>query len=578
VLEIGRQDRPDIYALLDRKPEPVVPRDRRHEVPERLDERGAVLEELDAGAVRDLARDLEDAESVAVCLLFAFENDAHERRVGELLREELDVPVSLSSRVHPEIREYERSVTTALNAALRPVMESYLGALDAGVREVGVGADLAVMQSSGGVTGADDVRERPVTTLLSGPAAGVRGATYVATRHGVDDLVTMDMGGTSCDVSLVSGGEPTLTTETTVGDYPVGVPAIDVHTVGAGGGSVAWLDEGGALRVGPRSAGADPGPVCYGRGGERPTVTDAHLLLGRLSPAALFPDDPAEVEAVRAVFERTLADPLGTSVREAARGVLTVANAAMARALRVVSVERGHDPRSFALVAFGGAGPLHAAPLADELGMERVLVPRAAGALSALGLLASDVLAEESVSRVRPLAEVDVAELSATVADLADRARDRVPGEASTVERFLDLRYAGQAFELRVPVDALDAAGIEAAAERFHERHERRYGHADREAAVELVTVRVRARRPVDAPPLTAADGGDASDARRAVRTVGFEDEDREAGVYDRQRLGAGATLAGPAIVEGVESTVAVPPNWTADVADDGTLCLEGGT
>jgi N-methylhydantoinase A len=576
VLAIGRGDRPDIYDLDAATPEPVVPRDRRHEVPERLDERGAVLTELEEDAVREVARQIGDVESVAVCLLFAFEDDAHERRVAEILRAELDVPVSLSSRVRPEIREYERTTTTALNAALRPVMDDYLGALEAEVGSLGVDADLAVMQSNGGVTTAGDARERPVTTLLSGPAAGVTGAAHLGARCGVPDLVTMDMGGTSCDVSLVEGGEPAITTETAVGDYPVGVPAVDVHAVGAGGGSVAWLDDGGALRVGPRSAGADPGPVCYGRGGERPTVTDAHLALGRLSTDTLLPPDPADRGTVEAAIERELADPLGVSVPEAAAGVIEVANANMARALRVVTVERGHDPREFALLAFGGAGPLHAGALAADLGVPRVLVPPAAGTLSALGLLAGDLVADESVSRVRDLAAVEPAALAATFADLAASARDRLPAEEPTVERAVDLRYVGQSFELRVPApDDLDAAAIEELAGRFHERHERRYGHAEPDEPVELVTVRVRARAPVEAPPLGRPGGDTLADARRETRPVRFEGQVRETPVYDRGRLPAGATLDGPAVLEGAESTVVVEPGHHADVDADGILHVE---
>ncbi|KPN30355.1 N-methylhydantoinase A/acetone carboxylase, beta subunit [Halolamina pelagica] len=377
-LEIGRQDRPDIYDFDAEKAEPVVPRDRRFTVPERLDERGSVLRELDEDAVRAVAAAIDDTgvSAVAVCLLFAFENPAHEHRVTEILREELpDVSVSQSSTVLPEIREYERSVTTSLNAALKPVMSDYVGELEREVRGRGVDAAVKIMQSNGGLIDAGAARERPVNTLLSGPAAGVQGATHVAARAGYADLITMDMGGTSCDVSLVQDGEPVVSTDVAVGDYTVGVPMIDVHTVGSGGGSVAWVDAGGALRVGPRSAGADPGPICYGRGGERPTTTDAHLLLGRIDPEGFLPEDrDVGVADVRAAFE-ALGDELGMGPEETAQGVLDVANANMARALRVVSVERGHDPREFALVAFGGAGPLHAPTLAAELDVPTVLVP-----------------------------------------------------------------------------------------------------------------------------------------------------------------------------------------------------------
>jgi len=585
-LAIGRQNRPDLYDARAETPDPVVPRDRRHEVPERLDERGEVVRDLDGDAVRDVADALaaQDVDAVAVALLFAFENDAHERRVVEILRDELDVPVSRSSVVLPEIREYERTLATALNAALVPVMSDYLATLSDAVADRGVPAPLRIMQSSGGTMVADAARDRPVRTLLSGPAAGVRGAAYVADRAGHDDVVTMDMGGTSCDVSLVTGGEPAVTTETTVGDYPVAIPAVDVHTVGAGGGSVAWLDAGGALRVGPRSAGADPGPICYGRGGTEPTTTDAHLVLGRLDPDGLLSGElAADVDAVRAGLREHVADPLDQSVEDAARGILRVANANMERALRVVSVERGHDPREFALVAFGGAGPLHATALADALDVPRVVVPRTAGVLSALGLLVSDVVYDYGRTRVRRLDAVDAAALDAAFDDLAERGRDRLadegfPPDRRAVERSVDLRYAGQSFDLpvAVPDGDVDDAALDALAERFHERHRERYGHADPDEPVEVVTVRLRAKGLVEPPELAApVEAGSAADAVEATRTVGFADGDHETRIYDRARLPAGASFDGPAVVAGAESTALVHPDQAASVDDDGNLVVE---
>ncbi|MFB6078407.1 MAG: hydantoinase/oxoprolinase family protein [Halarchaeum sp.] len=587
VLEIGRQDRPDIYDFGAEKPDPIVPRDRRFGVPERLDERGRAVREIDEDAVRAVAERIREsgAESVAVSLLFAFEDDAHERRVAELLRESgVEASLSLSSDVFPEIREYERTLTTALNAALKPVMDEYVGELTARVRERGVGADLRVMQSNGGLITADAARSRPVNTLLSGPAAGVRGATYVAGRRGVEDVVTMDMGGTSCDVSLVRGGDPLVSTDVEVGDYAVGVPSVDVHTVGAGGGSIAWVDDGGALRVGPRSAGADPGPVCYGRGGTRPTTTDAHFLLGRIDPSGFIDSDLDGIESdVRAAFEG-LCDELGMAPEAAAQGVLDVANANMARALRVVSVERGHDPREFTLVAFGGAGPLHAPRLAGELDMPEVVVPNAAGVLSALGLLVSDVVYDDSVSRVRPwegLAPATVAGAFESMREdgAARLAAEGVPESRRVFERTADLRYAGQSFDLSVPVpEDVDDEALESVVERFHERHERRYGHADRGEPVELVTLRLRARGVVETPDLSpAAREGSVADARRGARAVTYDGEVCETAVYERSRLPVGATVAGPAVVEGAESTVVVHPDQSADVDADGNLVVATG-
>jgi N-methylhydantoinase A len=583
VLEIARQDRPDLYDLGAEKPAPIVPRDRRLGVTERLDERGEVLTPLDEASVREAIREIpESAESVAVSLLFAFENPDHERRVREIVREERDVPVSISSEVLPEIREYERTLATALDAALRPVMETYLGALEDRLHDLGLSTGVRVMGSSGGSMEAETARNRPVRTLLSGPAAGVRGAAHVASLAGIEDAVTMDMGGTSCDVSLVRGGEPVVSTEVTVGEYPLSRPMVDVHTIGAGGGSVAWIDGGGALRVGPESAGADPGPICYGRGGAEPTVTDAHYLLGRLDPARFEADFETDPDAVGRGVRDAVADPLGMTVEEAATGILDVANANMERALRVVSVERGHDPRDLALVAFGGAGPLHALALADALDVPRVLVPRVAGALSALGLLASDAVYDYGTSRVRHWSEVEPDAIEEAFAEFEAEGSDRLEAEGfpparREFERALDVRYAGQAYDLTVEAPGeIDAAALDRVARRFHEHHEARYGHASPGEPLELVAVRLRARGAID-PPDLRVEGASASlaDARREAREVRFNDEWIETPVYERGALSTGTTFEGPAIVEGSESTVVVPPGSSGERDEHGTLLLE---
>ena len=585
-VEIGRQTRPSLYDLRAEKPDPIVERDRRFEVPERLDRRGDVVDPFDEDAARAVARAIADAgvESVAVAFLFAFENGTHERRMRGALREEgVDGEISLSSDVLPEIREYERTLATSINAALKPVMNRYLGRLEAGVADAGVPAAVKVMQSNGGMASAAATRERPVNTLLSGPAAGVRGAAHVAGESGVDDVVTMDMGGTSCDVSLVQDGDPVVTTEGQVGDYPVTVPMVDVHTIGAGGGSIAWVDEGGSLRVGPRSAGADPGPICYGRGGTEPTVTDAHLLLGRIDPASFFERSADEATVREAVRER-VADPLDLSVEAAAQGIVDVANANMERALRVVSVERGHDPRDFSLVAYGGAGPLHAAELAAELDVPRVVVPRSAGVLSALGLLISDAAYEEGISAVRPWAEVDPADLTERFEAMEAEGRERLATEGygpdrRRFERAVDLRYRGQSFDLRVsmPAGRLDAESLGAAADRFHDRHERRYGHASPDEPVELVTVRLRSRGVVDPPALSMAEdeGAESEATPRTTRPAMFGGETVETPIYDRGTLGPGADVDGPAVIEGVESTAVVPPGAEAHVDDLGNVVIE---
>lgn len=591
VLEIGRQNRPDIYDFEVQKPRPIVERDRRFEVPERLDERGRVTTDLDENAVENVAETIAntDVDSVAVSLLFSFENSEHERRVRDILREAgVDVSVSVSSDVLPEIREYERTLATCLNAALKPVMDEYIGDLDSAITGLNVPAELQIMQSNGGIIDGDLARNRPINTLLSGPAAGVQGAAHVAELAGFDDILTMDMGGTSCDISLVRDGDPVVSTEVEVGEYPIGVPMIDVHTIGAGGGSIAWIDNGDALRVGPRSAGATPGPVCYGRGGTKPTVTDAHLLLGRLDAARFLSDDlDADVSTVEDAVSEHVADPLGMGVTEAAQGIVDVANANMERALRVVSVERGHDPREFSIVAYGGAGPLHATELAASLEAPRVLVPRTAGVLSALGLLITDLIHDFSTSMVRRWADIEPADLEPTFNEFETEGRERLDGDdfaqgddRIVTERGVDLRYVGQSFELTVPLPngRLTESSLTAATERFHKRHERRYGHASPEEPIELVTVRSRTRGLVETPDLSASTAnGDPDDAIRTERTVVYGGDQYETRIYDRKELPADSTLDGPAVVEGPESTVVIRPNQHARVDGFGTIIVEVG-
>jgi N-methylhydantoinase A len=445
LLHLRRQNRAHLYRLCADHPEPVVPLDRCFGVRERIGPEG-VIEELDLDSLPGF-----EAEAVAVCLLFSFRDPGHERRVADELRRRLpEASIVASHEVSPEFREYERASTTAVDAYLGPLLKRYLAGLGEACSAAGLPEPL-VMLSSGGVASLEDAALHPVRALVSGPAAGAVGAAAVARRIGIDAAISFDMGGTSTDVGLVAEGEAARTAKRTVGGFPVRVPTADLHTVGAGGGSFVWRDAGGAVRVGPESAGADPGPACYGRGGTRPTVTDANLLLGRL-PGELAGGLRLDREAA----ERALA---GFDPAE----VIEAVNAEMLRALRVISVERGHDPRDFALVAFGGAGPLHACALAEELEISIVLVPAAAGVLSALGLVASDERRDRVTSFLRPLARLEAGELP-------------TQGEA-------DLRYEGQSFELTVSIGA-DLA------ERFHRAHEERYGYSDRERIVELVAVR----------------------------------------------------------------------------------------
>jgi N-methylhydantoinase A len=449
VLHLRRQNRAHLYRLCADHPPPLVPLDRCFGVRERIGPDG-VIEELDLSSLPEI-----DAEAVAVCLLFSFRDPAHEAAVAEELRRRLPrAHVVASHEVSPEFREYERASTTAVDAYLGPVFSRYLGSLVERCAEAGL-AEPLVMRSSGGVATAGEAAAHPAWALISGPAAGAVGAARVARAAGIENAVSLDMGGTSTDVCLIRGGEAARAGERAVGGLPVRLPTVDLHTVGAGGGSLVWRDSGGALRVGPESAGAEPGPACYGRGGERPTVTDANLLLGRM-PERLAGGLPLD----RGAAERALA---GLDPAE----VVEVVNAEMLRALRIISVERGHDPREFALIAFGGAGPLHACALAEELEIGTVLVPAAAGVLSALGLVASDERRDSVHSYVRPLAHAG-----------------ELPAEGEA-----DLRYAGQSFELTVPLGG-DVA------EAFHQAHAERYGYADRARDVELVAVRTAEVRP----------------------------------------------------------------------------------
>ncbi|WP_137283738.1 hydantoinase/oxoprolinase family protein [Halorussus salinisoli] len=572
VLEIGRQDRPALYDLNAEKPDPLVPRRRRFEVAERATPEG-VERAPDEAAVRDLADEIRetDTESVAIALLHAYADPANEQAVAEILREELDASVSASHEVLAAFREYERTATTVVDAYVTPKIDAYLGRLVERAVEAEIPPPL-VMQSNGGIADAETVRDHAVTTCLSGPAAGVVGAH--ATAEGATDtagVVTFDMGGTSSDVSLVREGDVERTTEAEIGGRPVGVPMVDVTTVGAGGGSIAWVDSGGALRVGPESAGANPGPACYGRGGERPTVTDATLALGYLDgDTALGGELSLDTDAAHDALadladEADLAGPV-----EAARGVYRVANANTTRAVRAVTVERGHDPRNFALAAFGGAGPMHAAALAERLDVGRVVVPRACGVLSAFGLLAADESRDAVRTYRTSLDAADSAEIEGVLAELADEVRaDLRDPEAAAIARQADLRYSGQSFEL--PVEVGESFDPETVAERFHDAHETASGYRMDEA-VELVGLRARATVARETPAVAYESAGE---ARVGEREANFGGEFREVAVNRREALAAGREVSGPAICEQADSTVVVPPEWRAGVREDGTLVLE---
>ncbi len=583
VLAIGRQTRPKLYDLEPSRPPPLVPDELRLEADERLDYRGAVLQALSLDEIESLLDRLlrRGVESLAVCFLFSFLEPKHERMVRDAaLRRGL--PCSASFEVLPEYREYERTSTTVLNAYVAPVMERYLSRLADGLSERGSGR-LRVMQSNGGSAGAGAAGSLPVRTVLSGPAGGVAGAFRVAREAGLDRIITLDMGGTSTDVCLCDGAAPS-TAESTIGDLPLRIPTVDVHTVGAGGGSIARIDAGGALRVGPESAGADPGPACYGKG-DQPTVTDAHLVLGRLLPDRFLGGRMRlSPQAARRAL-RPFARAFGNDIQQAAASVVRVANAGMERALRVISVERGHDPRRFTLVAFGGAGPLHACDLAEALGIPRVLVPPFPGVLSAFGMAAAPVTNDQVQAFLEPVPAggrgAFASRLDRAFRRLETRAGRELSGQGYRrgvgLRRALDLRYAGQSYELTVPVaSTAGGCGPGRFLPAFHRAHRRRYGHADASREVEVVAVRLRAE--VRGAPVRLSQvskgGGDAKGARVERREVWFG-RNRSTWVYDREDLRAGDRLRGPAVVLQLDATTAVPPGWRGVVDGVGNLVLE---
>jgi len=505
--------------------------------------------------------------------------------VEKILREKgIKAPITLSSEVLPEFREYERASTTVMTAALRPVVEGYLSRLSGALASRGIAAPILVMQSSGGVAGTEEAARVAAALLLSGPAGGAIGARRVGLAAGFPDLITLDMGGTSADVALIRDGEITLTPEREIAGRPVRLPMVDVHTVGAGGGSIAWIDPGGGLRVGPRSAGAVPGPACYGRGGTEPTVTDAHLFLGHIPGERPLGGLRVLSQDLAARAIEGVARALGLKPEQAAWGILEVVEATMERAIRVISVERGHDPRQFTLVAFGGAGPLHGASLARKLGIPRVLMPAQAGVLSALGLLSADLVHTFVRSLVVPLDGISPERVNGILSGFRREAEEILEGEGVPpgARKYLpaaDLRYRGQAFELTLslPDRPLTPEDLESLAEEFHREHERRYGYSVPGEPVELVNLRLTAVGETDKPELPRHPaGGSVEGALIERRLLYFGGEGwREAPVYVRGRLPAGAELRGPAVIEGDESTCLVPPDARAYVDAYGNLILE---
>jgi N-methylhydantoinase A len=588
VLELGRQKRSRMYDL-DMDPETptfLAPRRRRVGIRERLDARGQVLEALDEAQVRaEVARlASEGVQALAVAYLFSFVNPVHERRTREIAREVApELSLSLSSEVDPIFREYERLCVTAFDAYLGPVVTRYLAGLTTALRELGVTAVPQIMRSRGGIVSAAMAARQPVTLFLSGPAGGAIGARLAAERSGAHDFVSLDMGGTSNDVAVVQGGEPLIVSEGRIGPYPVRTPMVDINTIGAGGGSIAWLDRAGGLRVGPMSAGAEPGPACYARGGDAATVTDASLVLGylnseRFAGGLLRLDVGAAERAIAAIAGR-----LGLDLVRTAAGIHRVVNARMADQIRLMTIKRGDDPRQFALIVLGGAGPVHGVALAEEMGMPEVIVPEAPGVLAAVGLLAAAIEHHHARTLQGLVDTIDLPAVNACLEalDAAGRARmaeEGVPAAEVKVAWSADMRYIGQAYELEVPMTApLTRDAVDEVKGGFHAVHERVYGYARSRQAVEFVTFRAVHRYPLPhpavRPPATAA--GSVQEARLGQRRAYFPPTGFVATpILDRARVPAGGRVPGPAIIEQADTTTVIPPGWAALVEESGNLRL----
>lgn len=577
VLEIGRQTRPKLYDIRVQKTPPLVPFEQRVEVVERLNERGEVLIALDEDSLTTALATLRTAnvQAIAISLLFSFANPTHEQHVAEKARE-AGFYVSASYEVLPEFREYERTSTVVLNAYVGPLIDAYVQRLEHALPPQTL---LRIMQSNGGSILSATARREAARTLLSGPAAGVVGAAFVAKASGFTQSITFDIGGTSTDVALIDT-QIAETTDGSIGGYPTKLPMIDIHTVGAGGGSIAWFDMGGALRVGPTSAGASPGPAAYGQGGTKATVTDANVVLGRLIPEAFLGGTMQlhKEKAYHAIMP--IAERLGRTVEEAALGIVRIVNANMEAAIRVISVERGSDPRQLTLVAFGGAGPLHACELASTLRIPRVLIPTTPGVLSALGMLVADTI-KDYVRTIMTTAEQAKELVASVFAELEQRGRNElaqedIPDAKIVLERYLDLRYSGQSYELVIPFEH----DITRAVERFHSTHEQRFGYNDPNEQVHVVNVRLKARGLTTQPVLETQEeihGAKATpyNTQHTVFATANGYNTLDTPVYDRAALIPGVEIAGPAIITQYDTTTVLPPGWYAHIDEVKNIIAE---
>ena len=608
MLEIARQIRPSLYDLQFEKPKPLVPRQLCFEIPERLDAKGNVVTPLDEKALAQIVDQIAETgvTAIAVCLLHSYRNPDHEQKVGEAIKAKIpDVKLSLSSEIVPEFREYLRASTTVINSAVAPIVSTYLASIIEKLHSANINSELLVMQSNGGVYPAKSASESPVFMVESGPAAGAVAAASIGSELGYPNVISFDMGGTTAKASLIRDGQPNITKDYSVGGaaqsgagafggasgYPIRTPVVDLVEIGAGGGSIAWVDSGGALRVGPQSSGADPGPVCYGLGGKEPTITDANLILGRLDPN-YFAGGEMTLDAVAAnnAISEYCAEPLGLSIEAAAHGIVEIANTAMVNALRLVSVQRGHDPRDFILMGFGGAGPAHVVRLAEQAGIPQVLIPAEPGTTSALGLLVTDVRMESSATLIERADQIELSKITNEFERLENSGRIAHSSAASAsgepiFERSIEMRYWGQSFELSVPVPdrkIIDADWMSELIESFHESHNTAYGFRADDEPVELVNLRLTTIGKIARPQLRKLDiiSPNAKVAIKGKRPVYFGTDSSEGGVihttvYDRPKLPAGSVFNGPAIVEEPDCTTVIQPSWSVTVDDFGNLLIE---
>jgi N-methylhydantoinase A len=586
VILIGRQSRPKLYDHWARRPKPLVARSQCYGLKERTLYTGEIMTPLDEKQAAEIVESIKAAgiRSIAVSLLHAYANPIHEKQIKDVVtRTYPEAFVTVSSETLPEFREYERTSTICINAYVMPRVNNYLGFLESHLKASGIASELYIMQSNGGVITAETARAESARTVLSGPAGGALTGEILARTTQNENVITVDVGGTSSDICLIEATQAGLTTESDIEGYPIKLPMIDINTIGAGGGSIAWIDPGGALQVGPVSSGSVPGPVCYGRGGTEPTVTDANAILGRINPEYLLGGEMrVHLEGARKVMQDKIAAPLGLDLLDAAEGIIRVVNANMVRGIRRVSVERGYDPRDFALVPFGGAGPLHGADLAEALSMNRVIIPVYPGIGSAFGMLAADVRHDYVKTHIIIAAEVDHKLVEGLFAEMEAQATDQLnregfSGQAANLDRRVDMRYLRQAYELTVPLTeaSFSPEAVPQLVGRFHDMHRRAYGYARHEEPVEIVNLRLVALGKLPGFKLqTRESADDAQPTSFANRTVYFEGRPLQTAIYQRDTLEPGQVVPGPAIIEQLDSTVVVTPTFAAECDPYGNLVL----